>query len=125
MKLLKAGVVVFTFSLFTTLFACDANCLACHPKLAPNGKYDNNHKILKRCTNCHTQDPNEEDHGACGADCWECHDIQKVGDVNIPEHKVLAKCIKCHESVDKHLFEKGANPLMRQGSLLDTLEGGN
>lgn len=120
---MKSILKIYLLSLISVSisFACDANCLACHPKLAPNGKYDKNHAILKRCTNCHTQDPNEEDHGACGADCWECHDIQKVGHIDIPEHRVLAKCIKCHESVDKHLFEKGNSPLMQDGTLLENL----
>ncbi len=122
MKLLFGIIFLILFS-HLSVFGCDANCLTCHPKLAQNGKYDKNHTILKRCTACHKQDPNKEDHGACGADCWQCHDIQKVKGINIPEHKVLAKCVKCHESVDKHLFEKKGSPLMNQGSILDNLKG--
>ena len=122
----------FVYTLFlamittaTASYGCDANCLACHPKLAPNGKYDKNHAILKRCTNCHKEEPGKENHGACGADCWQCHDIQRVGKIDIVEHRVLAQCIQCHASVDKHLFDKGRNPLMGGGTLLENLQESN
>ena len=93
-----------------SLFACDANCVTCHPKLLKNGVMDDNHKILERCTKCHTEEKSSNDHGACGQDCWSCHDITKVNKVDIPEHRILPTCIKCHESINKHLFVPSSDP---------------
>ena len=76
------SIVVIAAS-FTYIYACDANCVACHPKLIKNGKMDDDHKILNRCTRCHTAKENEESHSACGADCWRCHDIRKVGKIDV------------------------------------------
>lgn len=108
-----------------TLFACDANCVACHPKLLKNGKMDADHKILKKCTKCHTAKENEESHGACGVDCWKCHSISKVSEIDIPEHKVLPRCIKCHASLDEKLLNIGS---IKEGtfsgnSLQDSIRG--
>ena len=90
--------------LSVALFACDANCVTCHPSLVKNGKMDVNHKILNNCVRCHTPNEEQKSHDTCGADCWSCHDIKKVSKINIPEHKVLSKCIKCHVALDKQFF---------------------
>jgi len=106
------------------LQACDANCVACHPKLIQSGDYDNNHKILKQCTKCHTEDKDEEAHGACGSDCWQCHSIKKVSAVDIPEHKALAVCIKCHMSIDKDFFNlKNKKDGFSDKLLIDSIDG--
>lgn len=94
-----------SLSLFAfTCFACDANCVTCHPSLVKNGKMNGDHKILENCVNCHVKNPDEENHGACGADCFSCHKIEKIKPAKIKEHKILKKCISCHASLDKELF---------------------
>lgn len=85
-------------------FACEANCVACHPSLEKNGLMDSDHQILRNCVNCHTAKEDEVSHDACGADCWSCHDVQKISHMDVPEHRVLSKCIACHVSLDKELF---------------------
>ena len=107
------------------LFACDANCVICHPKLVENGKLDKNHKILDRCTNCHTAKENEQTHDACGADCWQCHSINEVNKIDIPEHKALPRCIKCHVSLDKSLLkiEGQGEDYFGTASLQDSIRG--
>lgn len=122
---MKLFFVLFVFGVLNLqLFACDANCITCHPKLIKNGKMDKRHKILRKCVQCHTKKENETTHGVCGADCWSCHDIQKVSRVNIKEHRALQGCIDCHESIDKHLLEIAPqNNQMQSPSLLDTLKG--
>lgn len=107
------------------LFACDANCVVCHPKLIKSGKLDENHKILGRCTNCHTAKENEQAHGACGADCWQCHSIDEVNKIDIPEHKALPQCIKCHVSLDRSLLkiEGQSEDSFSAASLKDNIEG--
>jgi len=105
-----------------SLFACDGNCVSCHPKLVKNGKMDKNHKILRTCIQCHTKKENEKNHGACGQDCWQCHDITKVNKIDIPQHRALPKCIKCHESINKHLLIPDSNPF--QGDVLKSIING-
>ncbi len=107
MKLVTSIIAVLLLA--NNVFGCDANCIACHPKLIKNGRYDNNHKILKNCTRCHDSNKDNENHGACGADCWSCHDIQKISHIDIKEHRVLPQCILCHESINKHLFDNSAD----------------
>lgn len=85
----------------TLAFGCDANCTTCHPDLIKNGKMDQEHQILKRCTNCHKEDKEGSSHSACGEDCWDCHSIQKVSKIEIKEHKVLPRCINCHSKLKK------------------------
>ena len=98
-------ILLLNFIFSVVLFACDANCVACHPSLIKNGKMDANHKILNNCVKCHTPNEEKKSHNTCGADCWSCHDIKKVSEINVPEHKVLSKCIKYHISLDKQLFD--------------------
>ncbi|WP_457750312.1 hypothetical protein [Sulfurimonas sp.] len=105
----------------SSLLACDADCVACHPKLLSNGKYDKDHVILKQCTKCHTKEKDEETHGACGADCWQCHDIHNVSRVYIPEHEALSKCIQCHLSIDKKFFKLPASNSFSGDTLIDSL----
>lgn len=89
------------------MYACDANCASCHPVLIKDGKYDDNHRILKNCINCHQ--PNDDDHGSCGADCWDCHDVNKVAEIDITEHRVLKQCIECHTSIQKQFLNGEMN----------------
>lgn len=104
----------------TLIFACDANCVVCHPKLVnKNGKMDNNHKILRNCVKCHTKNLDEKDHDSCGADCWSCHKIENVKPANIKEHQAIKKCIACHASLDKKLFK--IEPKEKKGFLINSL----
>lgn len=109
------------------LFACSGDCIKCHPVLTKNNGFDQDHKILNSCKQCHIdgtqiatqkdplkpfiitkkKDRAKESHVECGADCWQCHDIKKVALVDIQEHKELPKCIKCHTTLDKQLFSIG------------------
>ena len=107
----------------TSIFACDANCVTCHPKLLKNGAMDNNHKILERCIKCHTKDEDNKNHGSCGQDYWPCHDITKVNKVDIPEHRILPTCIKCHESINKHLFVPSNNTFSQKTLQTSFLKG--
>jgi len=101
--MIKKAIPLMIF-LSLNIFACDANCVACHPVLIKNGSMDSDHKILNNCVQCHIENKEEESHGSCGADCWSCHDIKKVSKIDIPEHKILKKCIKCHIGLDKQFF---------------------
>lgn len=96
--------VLLSLVLSSVSFACEANCLACHPSLEKNGVMDSNHRVLKNCINCHTIAEDEVSHGACGADCWSCHDVKKISHIDIPEHKVLNRCIQCHVTLDREFF---------------------
>jgi len=106
----KAIIVLACFT--TTIFACESNCVACHPKLIQkNGKMDNNHKILRTCIKCHTKKQMKKVNmgiTSCGEDCWKCHDIKKVSKINIKEHKALNNCIKCHKK-NKKIFNFDGN----------------
>jgi antirestriction protein len=123
----KKGKILLILSLlflsFCNIFACDANCISCHPNLLnESGKMDKNHEILNRCTRCHIAKKDEKDHGACGADCWQCHDIKEVSKINIDEHKVLNKCIECHKSIDKDFFDISTNREFNNNLLIKSLE---
>jgi len=113
--------VLCIVSFYIQAEACDANCVACHPKLLKNGKMDSNHAILNRCLKCHTEKDSDKDHGSCGQDCWSCHDIQKVSAINISEHRILPKCIKCHQSIDKSFFELPKNT-HKNGLMIDSIK---
>jgi hypothetical protein len=108
----------------STLLACDADCVVCHPTLIKNGSFDEDHKILKKCTRCHTAKDNDKTHDTCGADCWQCHDINKVGSLDISEHRALPGCIKCHESIDKNFFGVSSDKHAADTMLLDSLKRG-
>lgn len=98
-------ICIILISLVIALYACESNCIACHPKLIEkNGRMDNNHKILRTCIKCHTKKQMKKVNmgiTSCGEDCWKCHDIKKVAKANIKEHKALNKCIKCHTNNKK------------------------
>jgi len=113
----------FMFLTAMQLFACDANCVTCHPNLLKDGEMDSNHAILNRCKKCHTKQEDSEDHGACGQDCWSCHDISKVDMINVPEHKVLPSCIKCHQNINKSFFDVSGGT-KNSGMLIDSIKGG-
>lgn len=121
--MLKFLILLITSNII--LFACDANCVVCHPVLVKNGELDKNHKILGRCTNCHTAKENEQAHSECGADCWQCHSVDEVNKIDIPEHKALPRCIKCHVSLDKNLLkiEGQSESSFSTVSLKDSIEG--
>ncbi len=87
----------------TVLFACDGNCVKCHPTLIKNGHLDKNHAILSTCMNCHKVDTDDlAKMGAiCGQDCWQCHDVKKVMKIPNKAHLSLNKCIDCHTKLDK------------------------
>ncbi len=82
------------------LFACESNCLNCHPKLKPletnpeNPLYKEHH-FLVTCTKCHPNHPSKGD-DQCGADCFVCHSREKLIKSSIPEHQRLKTCTKCH-----------------------------
>lgn len=99
--------VFFLFSLSISLFACDGDCMKCHPNLLKNNKLDANHKILAKCIECHkTSSDDLQRMGAlCGQDCWDCHSIKKVKKIVNPSHMALDSCINCHEKLDKKPFD--------------------
>jgi hypothetical protein len=84
------------------LFACESNCLICHPKLKPletnpHNKLYKYHHFLESCTKCHPNHPSKGE-DECGADCFECHSRQKLIHSSIPQHRKLKTCTKCHKS---------------------------
>lgn len=97
------SIIITLIFLSSFIFACDGDCIKCHPKLLKNGKLDDNHKVLKNCINCHqvSDDDLQKMGAACGQDCWSCHSIDKVMNVRvkdktIDEHSSLSSCIDCH-----------------------------
>jgi len=82
------------------LFACESDCVTCHPKLKelynPHNKYYKEHAFLKECTKCHKSHPSRGD-DKCGADCFECHSRQKLINTPIKAHQKLRTCTKCHK----------------------------
>jgi len=95
---MKKG-LIFLFSL---LFACESDCIICHPKLKalennPKNPYYKQHHFLKSCTKCHKNHP-QKGVDKCGADCFDCHSRQKLINTPIPEHRKLKNCTKCHKS---------------------------
>jgi len=95
---------LFIFSISALLFACEGDCLKCHPTLIKSGRIDANHQILTTCKNCHNSTPKdfEKMGAACGQDCWECHSVQKVMAIKIKQHEVLKNCIACHKKLAKN-----------------------
>ena len=119
-------VVFLLFVMFlVVLYACESNCVACHPKLIKkNGQMDSDHKILTTCIKCHTKKSMQKvDMGvtSCGEDCWKCHNIKKVAKVNIKEHKALNKCIKCHTKNIKNIFDFDDKKSIDHQNLIDIL----
>jgi hypothetical protein len=95
--------IIFLF-LFSAVYACESNCLNCHPKLKPletnpHNKYYKEHHFLTTCTKCHKNHPEKGD-DKCGADCFECHSRQKLIQSKVPEHRKLNGCTKCHKSLE-------------------------
>jgi len=119
----KIATVFFLFSIL--LFACDGDCVKCHPKLLKNGKLDKNHIILGRCLNRYkvTSDDLNRMGAICGQDCWEWHSIKKVQKIKIKEHMVLDKCIVCHKKLDKSNNDFIMNNIPDQKMLKDILDG--
>ena len=80
------------------LFACNSNCIECHPKLKkmennPKNRYYKEHHFLKNCTKCHDNHPLKGE-DKCGADCFECHSRKKLIHTSIPAHQKLISCTK-------------------------------
>ncbi len=91
------------------IFACESDCLNCHPKLKPlesNPKHPfyKEHHFLITCTKCHPNHKVKND-DKCGADCFECHSRKKLINTPIPEHQKLKTCIKCHTPAPTDLFQ--------------------
>jgi len=88
------------FLLVSVLFACESDCVTCHPKLKelynPKNRYYQEHAFLKDCTKCHKSHPTKGE-DKCGADCFECHDREKLANTPVPAHRKLKNCTKCHE----------------------------
>ncbi len=86
-----------------TLFACEGDCISCHPGLLKDGKFDKEHQVLETCVTCHTKEQMSriDMGGGCGQDCWECHDVDKVSKSGVKEHEGLDRCIKCHLKIQK------------------------
>jgi len=107
------------------LFACEGDCMACHPGLLKDGKLDKEHQVLKTCVNCHTKEQmiQIDMGGGCGQDCWECHDVKKVSKSDIKEHKGLNKCITCHMKLKKEgfIFERKSSPSTGRPTSLDDI----
>ena len=119
--LLSIGFFIFTFS---SLNACEGDCVVCHPKLVKeDGKLDKDHSILVTCKTCHTQEEMEKINmgNGCGQDCWDCHDIKKVTASNVAEHRGLQKCIDCHITIDKSMFGGETSSAFSQMPTLDSL----
>jgi hypothetical protein len=118
--------ILFLFlPLMGSLYACEGDCLFCHPKLVKEGGHlDKDHAVLTSCKTCHTQEEMAKiDMGSgCGQDCWECHDIKKVTQSQVPQHQGLQKCIDCHLTLDKNLFGGGTlDPFVATPTLSDFL----
>ncbi len=96
-------VLLSLFFVQLSLFACEGDCISCHPGLIKDGKFDKEHKVLKTCVTCHTKEQMSKIDmgGGCGQDCWECHDVTKVSKSGVKEHKGLDRCIKCHLKIQK------------------------
>jgi hypothetical protein len=102
---MKNIIIVLVF-VGSFLFACDGDCMKCHPSLLKKNGLDTNHKVLETCITCHqTSSDDLQRMGAmCGQDCWDCHSIEKVQKVLNPAHIVLNSCIDCHKKLDKKPF---------------------
>ena len=89
------------FLLASILFACESDCITCHPKLKelynPKNRYYQDHAFLKDCTKCHKSHPTKGE-DKCGADCFDCHNKEKLINTPIPDHQKLKNCTKCHKS---------------------------
>ncbi len=98
------NVILLLFFIKLSLFACEGDCISCHPGLLKNGKFDKEHEVLKSCVTCHTKEQMSKiDMGAgCGQDCWECHDVKKVSTSGVKEHEGLDRCIECHLKIRKN-----------------------
>ena len=85
------------------IFACDGDCIKCHPALIKSGHLDKNHEILSTCIKCHkvTSDDLQRMGAICGQDCWQCHDVKKVMKIPNKAHLSLNRCIDCHTKLDK------------------------
>lgn len=102
------NIIIILVFVGSFLFACDGDCMKCHPSLLEKNGPDANHKVLETCITCHqTSSDDLQRMGAmCGQDCWDCHSIDKVQKVVNPAHMVLNSCIDCHKKLDQKPFFK-------------------
>lgn len=101
---LKLLIIPFMLLLaFSVTYACENDCMKCHPVLMKSGSLDNNHKVLDTCIECHKVTSNnfEKMGSMCGQDCWQCHSVKKVMKVKNKSHMALDTCISCHISLEK------------------------
>jgi len=115
----KLIVFLLTFAVVNNVFACDGDCMKCHPTLLKHGKLDSNHKILQSCVKCHKLKNNDllRMGSACGEDCWECHSIKKVMTVPIREHLALNKCIACHKKLKENKYSNSYKSVLQDFSI--------
>ncbi len=100
--------------MYNLSYACDGDCIKCHPNLVKSGLLDKDHQILSKCINCHKISSNDLDRmgSLCGQDCWECHNIKKVMTIKNEEHLALDSCIECHKKLEtKESFIQQNNSL--------------
>ncbi len=110
------GVLILIFLLLPfSAFPCSSDCYQCHINIPK----DENHTVLKTCTQCHSEHDEKPLESGCGADCFECHDYKKVLSLS-PAHKVIQKCVKCHKGLENSEI---LNKLIGGGSLEGNVKG--
>jgi len=113
MKNTKFLIITLILILTVTIinvYACEGDCVKCHPILLKNSKIDNTHKILKNCKTCHSITTNDLGNmgASCGQDCWDCHNVREVMSITnnkgnvINEHAALNRCITCHVKLESN-----------------------
>ena len=94
---------------YNIAYACDGDCIKCHPNLIRSGSLDKDHEVLAKCIECHkiSSDDLNRMGSLCGQDCWECHNVKKVMTIKNVEHLALNDCIDCHKKLkEKNFFIK-------------------
>lgn len=86
-----------------TLFACNGDCMSCHPKLMDGIDTDERHKPMLGCIKCHS--PNPEKMAQCGNDCFACHSMVKIYEADVDEHDVIQGCRDCHVGQVEKMFD--------------------
>jgi len=95
--------------LITFSFACNSNCISCHPKLKKlyqkDSTYYKEHYFLQNCTKCHKN--HKSNNSQCGGDCFDCHSrVKLINTTHILEHQKLSSCIKCHKNTLQEIIPK-------------------
>jgi len=97
---MKKIAVFFIVIGFIKLFACNGDCLSCHPTLKKNILSDERHKPMLTCIECHKDNAGTSE---CGEDCFACHSMKKINDSGISQHSVVKDCRECHLKTDNVL----------------------